>query len=97
MDHVYQDIEKHQDHQIINYLHRQFDRELTITEGMFETLHELLNVSRDEALTLSHEIRKKLNGTNSYFNKDGFHPGYEGAKYWCTKVLFPFLHKKGIL
>jgi len=40
MDNVYSDIEENKNHQIINYLYKQFDFENTITDGMFETLHE---------------------------------------------------------
>ena len=95
MDHVYQDIEQHKDHQIINYLYKQFDFENTINEGMFEDLHELINVPRDQAHNVDHEYRKKFD--NNAFNPDGFHPGTAGAQYWCDKRLFPLLKSKGIL
>lgn len=96
MDHVYQDIEQNKDHQIINYLYKQFDFENSITEGMFETLHELLNIPRHEVRDITHEQRKKLNANTTNFAQDGFHPGNQGFKYWCDKVLFPFLKKKNI-
>jgi hypothetical protein len=97
MDHVYQDIEQHKDHQIINYLYKQLDNENTIKEGMFETLHELINVPRNKVYNVTHDERKQLNGNNDYFSKDGFHPGTTGSEYWCNKVLFPLLQSKNIL
>ena len=97
MDHVHQDIEQHKDHQIINYLYKQFDNENTIKEGMFETLHELLNIPRDKVCNVSHDERKQLNGNSNYFSNDGFHPGTAGAQYWCDKVLYPFMRSKNIL
>ena len=97
MDHVYQDIERDNSYQIINYLYKQFDHANTIKEGMFETLHELLDVPRDKVYNITHEERKRLNGNSKYFSGDGFHPGPAGAQYWCDKVLFPFLESKGIL
>lgn len=97
MDHVHQDIEQHKDHQIINYLYKQFDNENTIKEGMFETLHELLNIPRDKVCNVSHDERKQLNGNSNYFSNDGFHPGTVGAQYWCDKVLYPFMRSKNIL
>ena len=97
MDHVHQDIEQHKDHQIINYLYKQFDNENTIKEGMFETLHELLNIPRDKVCNVSHDERKQLNGNSNYFSNDGFHPGTVGAQYWCNKLLFPMLQLKNIL
>jgi len=97
MDHVYQDIEQHKDHQIINYLYKQFDHHNTIKEGMFETLHELLNIPRDNVCNIGHDERKQLNSDNNYFANDGFHPGPVGAEYWCDKVLFPLLQSKNII
>ena len=97
MDHVYQDIEQHKDHQIINYLYKQFDHANTIKEGMFETLHELLNIPRDKVCNVGHDERKQLNGNSNYFSDDGFHPGPAGAQYWCNKILFPMLQSKNIL
>ena len=97
MDHVYQDIEQHKDHQIINYLYKQFDHANTIKEGMFETLHELLNIPRDKVCNVGHDERKQLNGNSNNFSDDGFHPGPAGAQYWCDKVLFPMLQSKNIL
>ncbi len=95
MDHVYQDIEQNKNHQIINYLYKQFDFDNTITEGMFETLHELIDVPRDQVYKVTHEDRKKFD--NNAFNPDGFHPGTAGAQYWCDKRLYPLLESKGIL
>jgi hypothetical protein len=62
-----------------------------ITEGMFETVHELLSVSRDEVKELTHESRLKLDDNRRYFSRDGFHPGPLGSKYWCEKILYPFI------
>lgn len=97
MDHVYNDIVENQSHQLIEYLFWQFNRDNTITEGMFETLHELLNVPRNQVYSITHEKRKELNGNKNYFNKDGFHPGEEGSRYWCNKLLFPFMMSKGLI
>lgn len=97
MDHVMQDVENKKDHQAINYLYKQLDWPNMIVEGMFETVHELLNVERLSAVSLTHEERKALNSNTNYFSNDGFHPGVEGHRYWCNKVLFPFLKNKNIL
>lgn len=93
MDHVYQDIEKHKDHQIINYLYKQLDFSNIITEGMFETVHELLKIPRHEVRNITYSQRKMLTANSKYFCADGFHPDTEGARYWCEKVLFPFLQR----
>lgn len=97
MDHVYQDIENHKDHQIINYLYKQFDFKNTIKEGIFETLHELLNIPRHKVRDITHAERIRLTEDTTYFAKDGFHPDTEGFKYWCNKVLFPFLVERKII
>jgi hypothetical protein len=94
MDHVYRDIEQHKDHQIINYLYRQLDHDMMIKPGMFETLHELVGVSRAEATDITHDRRRELSGTTDIFNKDGFHPGVAGSEYWFNNVLLPFLESK---
>ncbi len=97
MDHVYQDIVQHQQHQIINYLYNQFDWDNTITEGMFETVHELLNIPRHKVCKIGHPERIQLTSDTDYFRKDGFHPDTAGAQYWCDKVLYPFMRSKRIL
>jgi hypothetical protein len=97
MDFVYQDIEDNKDHQIINYLYKQLDFDSLIPAGMFEHLHSYIGVSREQAIYVSHDDRKKLNGTNDYFHPDGFHPGEAGSKIWCNDILFPFLINKGII
>lgn len=97
MDSVYQDIETHKNHQIINYLYKQLDLDSMITLGMFEHLHSYIGVDRKDALRLSHADRKRLNGNSDYFHEDGFHPGKIGSKIWCNDVLFPFLVQKDIL
>ncbi len=91
MDFVWQDIHDHKDDLNVNYLYRQLDCENMITEGMFETVHELLSVSRDEVKELTHESRLKLDDNRRYFSRDGFHPGPLGSKYWCEKILYPFI------
>jgi len=91
MDHVYQDIETHKDHQIISYLYKQLDFSSIIKEGMFETVHELLHIPRHKVRDITYDQRKKLTANSKYFCADGFHPDTEGARYWCEKVLFPFL------
>lgn len=97
MDYVWKDIEKHKDHMNIDYLYKQLDCDNMITEGMFETIHELLNVTRKDANDITHEERLKLDDKRKYFSRDGFHPGPMGSQYWCEKVLFPFLANKQIL
>jgi len=97
MDHVWQDVENHKDHQIINYLYKQFDFDNSITEGMFETVHECLNIPRNKVRDITHAERKKLTADTKYFAEDGFHPDTEGAKYWCEKTLFPFLQTKNLI
>ncbi len=97
MDHVFQDIEQHKEHQIINYLYKQLDFENTITEGMFETLHELFNIPRHLVCEVGHAKRIELTGDTDYFARDGFHPGTAGSEYWCKKVLFPFIQSKGLV
>lgn len=93
MDFVWEDIYKHRNDLNINYLYKQLDCENMITEGMFETLHELLNIPRDKVKDITHAERLKLDGDKRYFSRDGFHPGPEGSKYWCEKILFPFLER----
>lgn len=97
MDQPFQDIEQLKEHQMISYLYKQFDFENTIILGMFETLHELIQVPRHKVRDITHEKRKELVGDKTYFMPDGFHPGAEGAIYWCEKVLFPFLEKRNII
>lgn len=94
MDFVWQDIHDHKDDLNINYLYRQLDCENMITEGMFETVHELLTVGRNDVKELTHEARLKLDDNRRYFSKDGFHPGPLGSKYWCEKVLYPFIDRR---
>lgn len=90
MDHVYQDFVDNKDHQIIQYLFRQLDKNM-ITDGMFEYLHKYLLIERHEAGQLTHEQRRKLDDGRNIFNKDGFHPGSMGSKLWCDNVLVPFI------
>ena len=100
MDHVFEDIEKNKEHQLINYLYKQLDFENTIIEGMFEYLHTFLSVSRERARNVSHKERLDLqetHGGKSYFNSDGFHPGELGYKVWCENILFPFIEKGNYL
>ncbi len=96
MDHVFQDIVHQREHQIVNYLYKQLDMNYMITEGMFETVHELLNIPRHAVKDLTHDARKQLTGDSEYFSNDGFHPGPMGHQYWCNKVLFPFIESKGL-
>jgi hypothetical protein len=91
MDFVYQDIEEHKDHQIINYLYKQLNSKNIIKDGMFEYLHQFIGVQRSEAMYLSHEDRIKLDNNNKIFDKDGFHPGVNGHKLWTDNVLKPFI------
>lgn len=97
MDFVWEDIYKHRDDLNINYLYKQLDCENMITEGMFETLHQLLNVPRHEVRDITHAERLKLDDNKSYFSRDGFHPGPLGSEYWCNTVLFPFIQGKNIV
>lgn len=97
MDFVYQDIEKHKEHQIVKYLYKQLNFDNIIKDGMFEYIHSFMNVPREQALYISHQERLKLQGNIDYFNQDGFHPGELGAKLWCENILFPFLKEKDFL
>ena len=54
MDHVFEDIKKNKEHQLINYLYKQLDFENTIIEGMFEYLHTLLGDRKSTRLNSSH-------------------------------------------
>ena len=96
MDTVYQDIEKHKDHQIINYLYKQLDFDNMIKDGMFEYVHTLLSIPREDSVNITHAERLLLDADTSYFTKDGFHPSTLGAKLWCDNILIPFLRKKNI-
>jgi hypothetical protein len=94
MDNVFEDVEKHKEHQLINYLYKQLNFDDMIVEGMFEYLHTLLGIERKDSIQITHEGRLELDKDTKYFNKDGFHPGRKGADFWCQNILFPFLNKK---
>jgi hypothetical protein len=94
MDASYLDIEKHKEHQLINYLYKQFDSNIAIKDGMFEWLHGLLNISKEDAVMVTHSDRKRLDEPYGYFSKDGFHPSTFGAELWTKNVLIPFLETK---
>jgi len=95
MKHVYEDIIKHKDHEIVNYLYKQFDHTNTISQGMFEYLHKFIDVSEDDAILLSHDNRKSLQTkyNREYFAQDGFHPSQLGYDVWCKDILFPLVNK----
>lgn len=94
MDHVFEDIEKSKNHQLINYLYKELNFDYMITEGMFEYLHTLLGVERKDSMMVTHEERREIDKDTKYFNKDGFHPSSYGALLWCQNNLFPFLNNK---
>ncbi len=94
MDSSYTDIERNKEHQIINYLYKQLDFDSMIKDGMFEWLHSLLNIPREEAIMVTHDDRKRLDSPYGYFNKDGFHPSARGAELWVKDILIPFLENK---
>ena len=94
MDSSYLDIEKHREHQLISYLYKQLDSNIMIKNGMFEYLHTLLDIPREEAIMVTHDDRKRLDEPFGYFNKDGFHPSRLGAKLWFENVLLPFLESR---
>jgi hypothetical protein len=94
MDHVFEDIEKNKEHQLINYLYNQLDFDNMIVEGMFEYLHTLLGIERKDSINVTHEGRLEIDKDTKYFNKDGFHPSRYGADLWCQNNLFPFLNNK---
>lgn len=96
MDSVYKDIENNKDHQIINYLYKQLDFNYIIKEGMFEYLHEFLNISRDKAIYVTHAERLKLQDNIEYFHSDGFHPGKFGHQIWVDNILIPFIKEKHV-
>lgn len=99
MDHVYTDIERHRDHEIINYLYKQFDHDNSIKTGLFEYVHDFINVARDEAYLLTHDERRQLSNATGkdYFAQDGFHPGETGYLLWFENHLRPFLISKSIV
>jgi len=97
MDSVYEDIEDKKDHQIINYLYNQLNFNNMIKIGMFEYLHQFLNVSKDKVNLVTHTERKKLSGDTTIFNNDGFHPGVAGHQLWVDTILMPFLKDKNII
>lgn len=97
MDSVYEDIEDKKDHQIINYLYNQLNFNNMIKIGMFEYLHQFLNVSKDKVNLVTHTERKKLSGDTTIFDNDGFHPGVAGHKLWVDTILMPFLKDKNII
>lgn len=94
MDSSYLDIENHKEHQLINYLYKQFDSNIAIKDGMFEWLHGLLNISKEDAVIVTHSDRKRLDEPYGYFSKDGFHPSAYGAELWTKNILIPFLETK---
>lgn len=93
MDFVYEDIEQHKDHQIINYLYKQLNFDCIIKEGEFEYIHSLLGLSKEQATALTHDERRSLDADRGYFSRDGFHPGPLGSNLWTENVLVPFLRK----
>jgi hypothetical protein len=95
MKHVYTDIERHRDHEIVKYLYKQLDKTNTIEQGMFEYLHKFIDVAEDDAILLSHDERKNLQNKYKleYFAQDGFHPSQQGHEAWCNDVLFPLVKK----
>ena len=97
MDSSYTDIEKNKEHQMIEYLFKQLDVSNMITDGMFEWLHGLMGISKEECLDVTHDIRKEIDKNYGYFNSDGFHPSKLGAELWVKNVLVPFLEKKEII
>ena len=91
MDSVFEDIENHKDNQLINYLYKQLDINGMIKVGMFEYLHVLMGVKKENIFDVTHQSRLVIDAGRGYFNKDGFHPGDLGKKMWCENILFPFL------
>ncbi len=96
MKHVYADIHRHKDHEIMKYLYNQLDQTTLIKQGMFEYLHRALDVEEDDAVLLTHDERKyRQNKYNlNYFAQDGFHPADQGNKVWCDDVLIPFINEQ---
>ena len=94
MDNGYQDIENHKNHQIIGYLYKQLDFDNMIKGGMFDHLHTLLSVAREDSTSITHAERLSLDANTGYFAKDGFHPSSLGAKVWCSDILLPFLRER---
>ena len=94
MDSSYLDIEKHKEHQIIKYLYNQLDSDIMLRNGMFEYLHTLLNIPREESIYVTHADRKQLDEQYGYFSKDGFHPSIYGAELWTKNILIPLLETK---
>jgi hypothetical protein len=95
MKHVYADIHRHKDHEIMKYLYNQLDQTTIIKQGMFEYLHRALDIEEDDAVLLTHDERKyRQNKYNlNYFAQDGFHPADQGNRVWCDDVLIPFINE----
>lgn len=93
MDSVFEDIEENKNHQLINYLYKQLDLDNMIKIGMFEYLHRLLNIPKEQVKDITYAYRKEIDKETNYFEKDGFHPSKKGATMWCNEILFPFLEK----
>ena len=96
MDNVFEDIEKHKEHQIINYLYKQLDFDSIIKQGMMEYLESFLNITKDKSRPLDYLERINRSNGISLFDRDGYHPGVDGVKLWSENVLFPFLQSKNI-
>ena len=96
MDFVFEDIDKHKNHQIINYLYKQLDFDNIITQGMLEYIETFLTISKKDSRELTPEQRIEASGGLELFDSDGFHPGVYGTKLWCKNILFPFLKSKNI-
>lgn len=94
MDSTYSDIIDNKEHQLINYLYNQLDMDSVILNGMFEYLHTLLNIPREQSIYVTHDERKQLDEPYGYFNKDGFHPSKYGSQLWSENILIPFLENK---
>jgi len=93
MDSVFEDIEENKNHQLINYLYKQLDLDNMIQIGMFEYLHRLLNIPKEQVKDITYVYRNEIDKETNYFEKDGFHPSKKGATMWCNEILFPFLEK----
>jgi hypothetical protein len=96
MDNVFEDIEKHKEHQIINYLYKQLDLDNLIKQGMLEYLESFLNIPKETPRPLHYTDRIKGSMGVTLFDTDGYHPGPEGVNRWFENIVSPFLKNKNI-
>lgn len=92
MNDVFENIEKHQEHQIINYLYKQLDFSRIIKQGMLDYIETFLNIPDNKSLlSLTPSKREIIAKKTDLLMSDGCHPGKQGVKLWCENILLPFI------